>query len=106
MFVVLLSSTGYSQDLFSQGPSFQTQHAAIQGPQLAEDAQDAIQVFRETLKISVSSETRIASFNLVENSVRLIYTVTHHAKYNSYLLSQLSQKPSEKLFLEFRSFLI
>jgi hypothetical protein len=105
IFIVLLSSTGYSKGIVPH-PSFEAQHFTIQGPQLAENGQDAIQVFRETLKITVSSETRTPSFNLIENSVRLIYAVTHHAKYNSYLLSQLSQSSSQKLFLEFRSILI
>ncbi len=97
---------GYNKGLSSGDTVIQTQQHLVTGPQLAEDAQDAIQVFRETLKITVPSETKSASFNLFQNSGRLIFTIARNAKYNSYLLSQLSQGSSEKLFLEFRSLLI
>ncbi len=97
---------GYTKSFSSVEAGIQTQQHLASETQLAEDAQDAIQVFRETLKITVSAETKSASFNLFQDSGRLIFTVIRCAKYNSYLLSQLSKNPSEKLFLEFRSLLI
>jgi hypothetical protein len=106
IFIVLLSSLGFNKNFSSDESGIQTQQHLVAGTQLAEDAQDAIQVFRETLKITVSAESKSASFNLFQDSGRLIFTVIRYAKYNSYLLSQLSKNPSEKLFLEFRSLLI
>jgi hypothetical protein len=101
-----MSSMGFNKGLSSGDTVIQTQQHLVTGPQLAEDAQDAIQVFRETLKITVPSENRTTSFNLFQNSVRLIFTVTHNVKYDSYLLSQLTHRPAQKLFLEFQSLLI
>jgi hypothetical protein len=106
IFIVLLSSLGYNKDFPSNGYGIQTERHLVAGTQVAEDAQDAIQVFRETLKITVSSETRPVAFHLFQHSGRFIFTLVRNAKYSSYLLSQLSRGPSEKLFLEFRSLII
>jgi hypothetical protein len=106
IFVVLSSNLGFSIDISSDNLTIKEHSYPTHTTQLAEDVQDAVQVFRENLKIAVSTVTKVGALNFYPNTGLCFRSRIWNARCFYYLQKQLSQKPSGKLFLEFRSLLI
>jgi hypothetical protein len=74
--------------------------------QLAEDSENVIQEFRETIKVSLSNGIRTRTGSAAYEAGQLIFEGIRQARYDSYLQNRLASNPSVKLFINFGILLI
>ena len=101
--IVVLSSVGLNSFGFStvQTSSKDTQSTSV--TQFVVDDQDPSHEFREGFMEEQTSQSKTASCSSLFEASQFVFQSTRSAQYDSYLQRRLTQHPSVKLFLDFRS---
>ena len=105
IYIIVMSSMGfYCVGISRDVPTYKdTQLGATQ---LVADSQDPSHEFREGFKTNHTTQVNSTSFSYVFIASQCTFKVVRYSQYEAYLQKQLFQRPSAKLFLDFRSLII
>ena len=96
--MMLSSAIGFSQNDFE---STVIQEGDI--TQIVEDSDDALQEFRQSLKVSIAEKTRS---DQSPYSSPLVFQTRRETQYNSYFQKHLSAKPATRMFIDLGALII
>mgnify|MGYP001606602576 CR=1 FL=1 len=104
--IIVTSSMGFYCNGFSQDLTTYKDAQSATATQLVADTQDPSHEFREGFKTNHTTQVNTISVSFIFAASQCTFEAIRYSQYEAYLRKQLFQRPSSKLFLDFRSLII